>query len=134
MTFSLVPGVFRRLCADASIAPISNFFGDRRDQSGDVPRIFGELLTVLERDKRGQSITLLASGETFRVPAYVYVVGTMNTADRSIALLDVALRRRFGFVELMPDYSLFKGIVVGGLPLGPWLDDLNMRCTTARRR
>lgn len=128
LTFSLVPGVFRRLCADASIAPDLDFFLVIDEiNRGDVPRIFGELLTVLERDKRGQSITLPASGETFRVPANVYVVGTMNTADRSIALLDVALRRRFGFVELMPDYSLFKGVVVGGLPLGPWLDDLNMR-------
>ena len=51
----------------------------------------------------------------------------MNTADRSIALLDVALRRRFGFVELMPDYSLFASVSVGGLPLGAWLEDLNMR-------
>ena len=67
------------------------------------------------------------SGEPFHVPPNVYVIGTMNTADRSIALLDVALRRRFGFYELMPDYSLFDGITIGGLPLGLWLQDLNRR-------
>jgi len=120
--------VFRRLCADASRTPHLDFFLVIDEiNRGDVPRIFGELLTLLERDKRGQTITLPASGERFRVPQNVYVVGTMNTADRSIALLDVALRRRFGFVELMPDYSLFQGAAVAGLPLGPWLDDLNMR-------
>jgi len=128
LSFSLVPGVFRRLCSDASRAPHLDFFlvVDEINR-GDVPRIFGELLTLLERDKRGQAMTLPASGESFRVPPNVFVIGTMNTADRSIALLDVALRRRFGFVELMPDYTLFKGAAVGGLPLGPWLDDLNMR-------
>jgi len=51
----------------------------------------------------------------------------MNTADRSIALLDAALRRRFGFVELLPDSVPLAGVVVGGLPLGPWLDELNRR-------
>jgi 5-methylcytosine-specific restriction protein B len=63
----------------------------------------------------------------FRVPSNVLVIGTMNTADRSIALLDVALRRRFGFVELMPDYSVLQGSVIAGLPLGAWLEDLNAR-------
>jgi 5-methylcytosine-specific restriction protein B len=128
LSFSLVPGVFRRLCADAAKSPHLDFFLVIDEiNRGDVPRIFGELLTMLERDKRGQSMTLAASGESFRVPLNVYLVGTMNTADRSIALLDVALRRRFGFVELMPDYSVLKGFVVAGLPLGAWLEDLNMR-------
>ena len=70
---------------------------------GDIPRIFGELLTVLERDKRTETILLPLSGRPFSVPDNVYLIGTMNTADRSIALLDTALRRRFGFVELLPD-------------------------------
>lgn len=59
------------------------------------------------------------------MPDNVYVIGTMNTADRSIALLDAALRRRFGFIELMPDSGVLKKAKVEGLPLGPWLDALN---------
>ncbi len=128
LAFSLVPGVFRRLCADAAARPRDDFFLVIDEiNRGDVPRIFGELLTLLERDKRGQAMTLPSSGESFRVPTNVHVIGTMNTADRSIALLDVALRRRFGFVELMPDYRLLRGAVIAGLPLGPWLEELNAR-------
>ena len=128
LAFSLTPGVFRKLCDDAAHAATLDFFLIIDEiNRGDVPRIFGELLTLLERDKRGHPVELSASGETFRVPTNVFVIGTMNTADRSIALLDVALRRRFGFVELMPDYSLLREVSVAGLPLGAWLEDLNSR-------
>ncbi|HXH09643.1 MAG TPA: AAA family ATPase [Alphaproteobacteria bacterium] len=94
---------------------------------GDIPRIFGELLTVLEQNKRGKSLLLPLTGESFQVPANVYLIGTMNTADRSIALLDAALRQRFGFIDLMPDYSVLGDAVVGGIPLGAWLEALNRR-------
>src|SRR5215203_6742640 len=94
---------------------------------GDIPRIFGELLTVLEKDKRGHPVTLPLSRAPFRVPDNVYLIGTMNTADRSIALLDTALRRRFGFIELMPDSSVLGDAVVTGIPVGLWLDALNRR-------
>jgi 5-methylcytosine-specific restriction protein B len=93
---------------------------------GDVPRIFGELITVIEQDKRDMPVTL-PSGKQFVVPRNVFLIGTMNTADRSISLLDTALRRRFGFIELMPDSSQLSGRTVGGLLLGPWLDALNAR-------
>jgi 5-methylcytosine-specific restriction protein B len=95
---------------------------------GDIPRIFGELLTLLEKDKRGLQVTLPLSGDNFAVPTNVQLLGTMNTADRSIALLDTALRRRFGFVELMPDISVLGTSSAGGsIPLGPWLASLNDR-------
>jgi len=94
---------------------------------GDIPRIFGELLTVIEKDKRGKSILLSVSGDQFYVPDNLYVIGTMNTADRSIALLDTALRRRFGFIELMPDIDVLGNAVVESIPLGPWLSALNSK-------
>ena len=94
---------------------------------GDIPRIFGELLTLLEKDKRGQQAELPVSGEHFQIPANLFVVGAINIADRSIALLDTALRRRFGFLELMPDSALLGEVVIEGIPLGLWLDELNRR-------
>jgi 5-methylcytosine-specific restriction protein B len=127
MTFSLREGIFKKLCRDAQSRPDRKYYliVDEINR-GDIPRIFGEILTVLERDKRGKSI-LLPSGTTLCIPENVYVIGTMNTADRSIALLDTALRRRFGFIELMPDTSVLGDAVVEGVPLGPWLDALNRR-------
>ena len=128
MVFEPQDGVFKRLCDDASKQDRRHFFlvVDEINR-GDVPRIFGELITVIEQDKRGVRVILPITGKSFSVPPNVFLIGTMNTADRSISLLDAALRRRFGFIELMPDSSQLDGRKAGALPLGPWLDALNER-------
>ncbi|EPX63578.1 hypothetical protein D187_005985 [Cystobacter fuscus DSM 2262] len=128
MRFVLRDGIFKRLCLDARRRPYLRFYLIIDEiNRGDIPRIMGELLTVMERSKRGKSILLPMSGAPFLVPENVYLVGTMNTADRSIALLDTALRRRFGFLELMPDITRLGKAMVEGIPLGPWLKALNAR-------
>lgn len=128
MIFSLRDGVFKRLCKDAMNEPDTSFYLIIDEiNRGDIPRIFGELMTIIEKDKRGKSITLPTSGEQFQVPRNVYIIGTMNTADRSISLLDAALRRRFGFIELMPDPSVLGVATVEGIHLGRWLEALNQR-------
>ncbi|NNE47204.1 MAG: AAA domain-containing protein [Rhodothermales bacterium] len=126
--FEAKKGIFAKLCERAINDPKRDYFllVDEINR-GDIPRIFGELITVLEKDKRGKSMTLPLTGDPLVVPDNVQLVGTMNTADRSIALLDAALRRRFAFIELMPDSTTLRGASVGGLPLGPWLDELNHR-------
>jgi 5-methylcytosine-specific restriction protein B len=128
MTFALREGVFKEVCHDAEAQPERQFYLIIDEiNRGDVPRIFGELLTIIEKDKRGKTVVLPVSRSAFRVPPNVFLIGTMNTADRSIALLDTALRRRFGFIELMPDVSLLDQASVSEIPLGPWLEALNRR-------
>jgi 5-methylcytosine-specific restriction protein B len=128
VAFVLRDGIFKKLCRDAVAQPDRHFYliVDEINR-GDIPRIFGELLTILEKDKREKRLVLPVSQESFSVPRNVFLIGTMNTADRSISLLDAALRRRFGFVELMPDGSVLKDAQVGGIPLRAWFDALNAR-------
>lgn len=105
--YRVEPGVFRRFCDEARRKPQHKFvlIIDEINR-GNLPRIFGELLYLLER--RGERVELPVSGKQFSVPENVLIVGTMNTADHSIALVDVALRRRFHFKSLEPDAGLLK--------------------------
>jgi len=109
--FQLVPGVLPLLCARAAADPDRPYFLliDELNR-GNVARIFGELLLLLEPDKRGPAHALRLpyappEAEHFFVPANVYVIGTLNLADRSLAPLDYALRRRFAFVPLGPQFG-----------------------------
>ncbi len=128
-SFSLQPGIFRRLAAVAQTRPDKSFvlLIDEINR-GNLPKIFGELITLLEPSKRGSITTLLPlSGDSFRVPANLYLIGTMNTADRSTLLLDTALRRRFAFKELLPDPALLQDSRIGDIALATWLCALNRR-------
>lgn len=99
---------------------------------GNISKIFGELITLLEPSKRYGSDEALAlalpySGETFKVPDNLYIIGTMNTADRSLATMDTALRRRFDFVEMMPKPELLESKVVSSIDLTKLLKTMNQR-------
>jgi len=101
------PGVFRRFCKIAHENPEQKhvFIIDEMNR-GNIPRIFGELMLLLEYRER--DVPLPYSGERFRIPPNVYLIGTMNTADRSIALVDFALRRRFHFFQFGADPDLLE--------------------------
>jgi len=99
---------------------------------GNVSRIFGELITLIEPSKRegcaeSLKVILPYSRDEFSVPRNLHIIGTMNTADRSLAGLDVALRRRFEFIEMLPDIEALRGIEVEGVPIDELLSRMNRR-------
>lgn len=104
--FELKSGIFYRFCQKAANQPDKDhFFIIDEINRGNMSKIFGELLMLIERDYRGMKATLAYNGLAFSVPKNLYIIGMMNTADRSLAMIDYALRRRFSFFEIEPGFD-----------------------------
>lgn len=104
--FELKHGAFYNFCKEAEIDSENEYFFIIDEiNRGNLSKIFGELFMLIESDKRGVELQLLYSDEKFSVPNNVYIIGMMNTADRSLAMLDYALRRRFAFYEMKPGFD-----------------------------
>ena len=104
--FELKRGAFYNFCKQAEIDSDNDYFFIIDEiNRGNLSKIFGELFMLIEADKRGIELQLLYSDERFSIPDNVYIIGMMNTADRSLAMMDYALRRRFGFFDLKPGFD-----------------------------
>lgn len=150
LSYAVEPGIFKEFCALAAGSGYGGVAGTHKEKAGmpyvfiideinrgNISKIFGELITLIENSKRAGekeavSAVLPYSGEEFSVPKNVYLIGTMNSADRSVALMDTALRRRFQFVEMMPQPQVLRQLKadrVGELDVADMLEVINGRLT-----
>ncbi len=133
VTYNLEDGIFKKICNEArkdNQNPKNKYvlIIDEVNR-GNISKIFGELITLIEKDKRNNlSINLAYSKKEFSIPDNLYIIGTMNTADKSLIQMDTALRRRFTFMELMPDYELPQiDRKIGKINLAKLLKELNKK-------
>lgn len=140
-SFQLNDGIFFKFCKRAGQFPEQKFFFIIDEiNRGNLSKIFGELFMLIEHDKRGKEFAMpltysLVDEDTFHIPENVYLIGTMNTADRSIALVDYALRRRFAFVNLEPafEHATFTRVLKESGLSEPWIERIRTRMLKLNR-
>ena len=132
LSYEVEGGIFKEICGEAKAkSDKTHVLIIDEINRGNISRIFGELITLIEPSKRAGeseviSVKLPYSKEDFSVPNNLYIIGTMNTADRSLTMIDTALRRRFDFIEMAPDVGLVKGDF-DGIKVGKILEFINKR-------